>query len=260
MSHPPTVLVTGAAKRLGRAIALGLAQAGWRVAVHCHRSAQAAQQTADACHQLTPGAVALCADLADATSAGQLITQALTKLGHLDAVVNNASVFEHDDATSFSPSSLATHMQVNLTAPVMLAQALSQHLRSRGAAPASGVVVNLLDQKLWNPNPDFLSYTLSKAALQQATTLLAQALAPQTRVVGVAPGLTLNSHLLSQADFEALHTLSPLGKSSTVEDVVSAVVFACSNRSVTGATLLVDGGQHLMPFQRDFSMMGSPDA
>jgi NAD(P)-dependent dehydrogenase (short-subunit alcohol dehydrogenase family) len=116
-------------------------------------------------------------------------------------------------------------------------------------------VVNLLDQKLWNPNPDFLSYTLSKAALEAATTMLAQALAPQLRVVGVAPGLTLTSHLLSQEKFEQLHKLSPLGRSSTPQDVAAAVRFALENRSITGTTLLVDGGQHLMKFDRDFSLM-----
>ena len=116
-------------------------------------------------------------------------------------------------------------------------------------------MVNLLDQKLWNPNPDFFSYTLSKAALEAATTMLAHALAPQLRVVGVAPGLTLTSHLLSQEKFEQLHQLSPLGRSSTPQDVASAVSFALENPSITGTTLLVDGGQHLMKFDRDFSLM-----
>jgi NAD(P)-dependent dehydrogenase (short-subunit alcohol dehydrogenase family) len=117
------------------------------------------------------------------------------------------------------------------------------------------VVVNMLDQKLWNLNPDFFSYTLSKAALQAATTMLAQALAPDLRVVGVAPGLTLTSHLLSDDKFAQLHQLSPLGRSSSVEDVVATVLFALTNSSVTGTSLLVDGGQHLMKFERDFSLM-----
>jgi NAD(P)-dependent dehydrogenase (short-subunit alcohol dehydrogenase family) len=116
-------------------------------------------------------------------------------------------------------------------------------------------VVNLLDQKLWNMNPDFLSYTLSKAALEAANTMLAMALAPQLRVVGVAPGLTLTSHLLSDEKFKALHKLSPLGRSSTPQDVASAVRFAIENSSITGTTLMVDGGQHLTRFERDFSKM-----
>jgi NAD(P)-dependent dehydrogenase (short-subunit alcohol dehydrogenase family) len=115
--------------------------------------------------------------------------------------------------------------------------------------------VNLLDQKLWNPNPDFFSYTLSKAALESATTLLAQALAPRLRTVGVAPGLTLTSTYLAPERFEELRKLSPLGCSSTPEDVASTVRFALENGSITGTTLLVDGGQHLVRFDRDFSFM-----
>jgi NAD(P)-dependent dehydrogenase (short-subunit alcohol dehydrogenase family) len=117
------------------------------------------------------------------------------------------------------------------------------------------VVVNLLDQKLWNPNPDFMSYTLSKAALEAANTMLAIALAPRVRVVGVAPGLTLTSHMLRPEKFEALHKLSPLGHSSTAADVAATVAFALNNNSITGTTLLVDGGQHLMKFDRDFSLL-----
>ena len=116
-------------------------------------------------------------------------------------------------------------------------------------------MVNLLDQKLWNQNPDFFSYTLSKAALEAAGTMLALALAPQVRVVGVAPGLTLTSHLLSDEQFEARHKLAPLGRASTPADVAAAVKFALENSSMTGTTLLVDGGQHLMKFERDFSLM-----
>jgi NAD(P)-dependent dehydrogenase (short-subunit alcohol dehydrogenase family) len=179
-------------------------------------------------------------------------------MGPVDAVVNNASTFEYDDAASFSYAAMEKHLRGNTGAAILLAQALHIHVAARGAAgedEACGAVVNLLDQKLWNPNPDFLSYTLSKAALETATTVLAQALAPRVRVVGVAPGLTLTSHLLSDEKFAALHTLSPLGRSSTPEDVAATVKFALENRSITGTTLLVDGGQHLMKFERDFSKM-----
>jgi NAD(P)-dependent dehydrogenase (short-subunit alcohol dehydrogenase family) len=167
-------------------------------------------------------------------------------------VVNNASRFEHDDARSFGFASLAATWPPTPPRRCCWRRRCTPHLKQRGA---QGAVVNLLDQKLWNPNPDFLSYTLSKAALEAATTLLAQALAPRLRVVGVAPGLTLTSHLLSQEKFEQLHKLSPLGRSSTPEDVAHAVRFALENRSITGTTLLVDGGQHLMKFDRDFSLM-----
>jgi NAD(P)-dependent dehydrogenase (short-subunit alcohol dehydrogenase family) len=171
----------------------------------------------------------------------------------VDAVVNSASTFEHDSAASFGFAAMEQHLRSNTGAPIVLAQALHSHVLARGCS--SGAVVNLLDQKLWNLNPDFLSYTLSKAALEVANTMLAQALAPQLRVVGVAPGLTLKSHMLSDEQFAALHQISPLGRSSTAADVAATVKFALENASITGTTLLVDGGQHLMQFERDFSLM-----
>lgn len=246
-----TVLVTGAARRLGRSIALELAAAGWQVAVHYRGSADEAAQTVADCSRHAP-AHAFAADLAQEDETRALLANVVARFGQLDAVVNNASRFEHDSAKDFGYASLAAHVAANTAAPVVLAQALAAHLQQR---QGQGVVVNLLDQKLWNPNPDFLSYTLSKAALEAATTLLAQALAPQVRVVGVAPGLTLTSHMLSAEQFEQLHRLAPLGRSSTPEDVAHAVRFALENRAITGTTLLVDGGQHLMKFDRDFSLM-----
>jgi len=249
------VLVTGAARRLGRHIALALAQGGWQVAVHYRGSAENATKTIAECAQLARAAGqfdTFQADLADEAAVRALVPAVVARFGALDAVVNNASLFEHDSAASFGYEALAAHLRTNTGAPVLLAQALHEHVRQRGG---EGAVINLLDQKLWNQNPDFFSYTLSKAALEAATTMLAQALAPQLRVVGVAPGLTLTSHMLSQEKFEQLHKLSPLGRSSTPEDVAAAVKFALENRSITGTTLLVDGGQHLMKFERDFSLM-----
>jgi NAD(P)-dependent dehydrogenase (short-subunit alcohol dehydrogenase family) len=257
-SRPRTVLVTGAARRLGREIALALATGGWRVAVHYRNSEQDAIKTAADCDRLTLGCSHFEADLNDETAVRALLPRVVAEIGPVDAVVNNASTFEHDDAASFSFAAMERHLRGNTGAAILLAQALHTHVQARAAAgdaTACGAVVNLLDQKLWNPNPDFLSYTLSKAALEAATTLLAQALAPRVRVVGVAPGLTLTSHLLSDEKFAALHALSPLGRSSSPEDVATTVKFALENRSITGTTLLVDGGQHLMKFERDFSLM-----
>jgi NAD(P)-dependent dehydrogenase (short-subunit alcohol dehydrogenase family) len=257
----PTVLVTGAARRLGREIALALAAAGWRVAVHYRESAQDAIETVAACEHLTGGSAAFRADLDDETAVRALLPTVVQALGHVDAVVNSASTFEHDTTASFSFAAMEKHMRSNAGAAIVLAQALHTHLtqRQQEAAPDApalgGAVVNLLDQKLWNQNPDFFSYTLSKAALEAANTMLALALSPLVRVVGVAPGLTLTSHLLSDAKFEALHKLSPLGRSSTPQDVAATVLFALQNQSITGTTLLVDGGQHLMRFERDFSLM-----
>jgi NAD(P)-dependent dehydrogenase (short-subunit alcohol dehydrogenase family) len=262
------VLVTGAAKRLGREIALFCAKAGWRVAVHyrgsevdaiktialCSYSIRARSQfdhktslkTESAWHQ------AFQADLADEQAARALPAAVIAQMGRLDAVVNSAALFEHDAPQSFSYAAMQKHMASNTGAAIVLAQALHAHVSAR---EGQGVVINMLDQKLWNQNPDFLSYTLSKAALEAAGTMLAIGLAPQVRVVGVAPGLTLTSHMLSDEKFKALHSLSPLGRSSTPEDVCAAVFFALTNSSITGTTLLVDGGQHLMKFERDFSLM-----
>lgn len=248
----PVVLVTGAARRLGREIALALAAGGWRVAVHYRNSEEDAIKTVADCVRLAGDAASFCLDLDDETAVRGLLPQVAGRFGQVDAVVNNASVFEHDSAASFSFAALEKHMRSNTGAAILLAQALHAHVTAR---QAPGVVVNLLDQKLWNQNPDFFSYTLSKAALEAATTMLAIALAPQLRVVGVAPGLTLTSHLLSEEKFQALHKLSPLGRSSSPADVAATVKFALENASLTGTTLLVDGGQHLMKFERDFSLM-----
>ncbi|MDO8904445.1 SDR family oxidoreductase [Hydrogenophaga sp.] len=250
-----TALVTGAGKRLGREIALRLARDGWNVAVHHRHSATEAQQTAAECDALTGragSAGTFFADLGVEASVRALLPAVVAHFGAVDAVVNSASTFEHDSAASFGFEAMDTHLRANTGAAVLLAQALHEHL---GVREVEGAVVNLLDQKLWNMNPDFFSYTLSKAALEAANTMLALALAPRVRVVGVAPGLTLTSHMLSGEKFDELHRQSPLGRSSTPQDVAATVAFALDNRSITGTTLLVDGGQHLMRFERDFSLM-----
>ncbi|MDE2616745.1 MAG: SDR family oxidoreductase [Burkholderiales bacterium] len=253
MSTPArTVLVTGSAKRLGREIALALARAGWQVAVHYRGSAAEARQTVADCESHGVAAAAFAADLADESAVRALLPRVVAHFGRADAVVNSAALFEHDSAASFSYATMERHLRSNTGAAIVLAQALHSHVQERAG---TGAVINLLDQKLWNQNPDFLSYTLSKAALEAANTMLALALAPQVRVVGVAPGLTLTSDYLTPEKFQALHRLSPLGRSSTPEDICSAVKFALDNSSITGTTLLVDGGQHLQRFERDFSMM-----
>jgi NAD(P)-dependent dehydrogenase (short-subunit alcohol dehydrogenase family) len=252
----PVVLVTGAAKRLGREIALCLAQAGWQVAVHYRHSMSEAQQTVDDCRAFGVDSHAFGGDLSLETDCRALTPAVIRRFGHLNAVVNSASTFEHDSAQTFGFAAMDKHLHANTGAAIVLAQALHAHLQERcPEQPAAGAVVNLLDQKLWNMNPDFFSYTLSKAALEAANTMLAMALAPSIRVIGVAPGLTLTSHLLSDDKFLELHRQSPLGRSSTPQDVAATVRFALENHSITGTTLLVDGGQHLMRFERDFSLM-----
>lgn len=258
---PRTVLVTGAARRLGRAVALSLARAGWQVAVHYRHSSSDAIDTVAECAGTGLLSAGFDADFSDEAAVRALVPRVVERFGRLDAVVNNASLFEQDSVADFSFAMLERHMRSNAATPILLAQALAEHVAARGDpadARADAAVVNLLDQKLWNQNPDFVSYTLSKAALEAATTMLALALAPRVRVVGVAPGLTLTSHMLDEARFAQLHRLSPLGRSSTPEDVAATVRFALENRSITGTSLLVDGGQHLMKFDRDFSLMEPP--
>ena len=242
-SRRPVALVTGAARRIGRAIALDLAAHGWDVAVHHRASAGEAGDTAAQARALGAAAEVFAADLADEAQCNALVPAVVARLGGIAAVVHNASLFEHDEVGSFQYATMERHWRANTAPAIVLARALH--------AAGGGAVVNLLDQKLWNPNPDHLSYTLSKAALETATTMLAMALAPTVRVCGVAPGVTLPSGDMDAAEFAASHRMTPLGRSSTPEDVARAVRFVLESPAITGTTLLVDGGQHLQPQARD---------
>ena len=240
-------LVTGAARRIGREIALALARDGWDVAVHYATSRDDALATVAQVESLGRRAAAVNRDLAVEPGVQSLLAECAEEVGPVSCVVNNASLFEYDSATHFSGDTLQRAMQTNVVAPVLLARSLHAHLDD----DVRGVVINLLDQKLANPNPDFLSYTLSKAALSEATTLLAMALAPKVRVVGIAPGLTLASTLQTGAGFSEAHRRTPLGRSSTPGDIAQAAVYLANADAVTGTVLLVDGGQHLTPSARD---------
>lgn len=245
--HPvvrPVALVTGAGQRIGREIALDLAAHGWNVAVHYRSSAAAAAQTVAAAREAGARSEAFAADLSVEVDCEALVPAVVQAFGRVDAVVNNASLFEYDDLASFSTAAMERAWRANTAPAVILARALHR-------LGGSGVVVNLLDQKLWNPNPDYFSYTLSKAALEAANTLLAQALAPRVRVCGVAPGVTLLSGEMSGAEFEQSHRMTPLQRSSTPQDVARAVRFLLESPAITGTTLLVDGGQHLQAQSRD---------
>jgi hypothetical protein len=248
MRDRPVVLITGAAVRLGRQMALEMAAHGWDVAVHCHRSVEAAHAVAQELQGLGAQAAVVVADLSDGAACRAIVGNAVDQLGRLDAVVNNASAFVYDDAASFAPSVFESLWRANTAAPVLLAQALHAHAMH---TKRQGCVVNLLDQKLWNPNPDYFSYTLTKAALQSATVMLAQALAPVLRVCAVAPGVTLPSGPMTDAQFAAAHAMTPLRRSSTPDDIARAVRFLIESPAITGTTLLVDGGQHLSAQPRD---------
>ncbi|MDB5823083.1 MAG: putative short chain dehydrogenase [Herminiimonas sp.] len=246
-------LVTGGARRIGREISIALARRGWDVVVHYRRSREEALETVRQIEIIGRRATAIDCNLEDEAAVRQLLPRAAALLGPVSCLVNNASLFEHDEAKSLSQSRFDAHMHINLLAPLILSQALYD------ATPEAerSVAINILDQKLFNPNPDFLSYTLSKAAFHSATTLLAQALAPRVRVVGVAPGITLVSGEQSPQGFDKAHAVTPLGRSSTPQDIAAAVCFLAEAPAITGTTLVVDGGQHLIPLARDVMFLTS---
>jgi NAD(P)-dependent dehydrogenase (short-subunit alcohol dehydrogenase family) len=253
------VLVTGAAKRLGREIALEFARQGWDVAVHYGRSESDAKATVAEIQQLGRKAVAFKADLASELEINSLFTAVLAEFSNLQCLVNSASIFEYDRANSDAPlssASLQDHMQVNLVAPILLSQLMFEYHQSQAKNAGEGdlsipSVIQLLDQKLINLNPDYLSYTLSKAALLTSVDVLAVDFAPHLRVIGLAPGITLTSGDQTEAGFTKAHQMTPLGKSSTASDIAKAAVFLASSNAITGTTLYVDGGQHLLPSSRD---------
>lgn len=237
-----SVLITGAAKRVGRAIALELAAHGWSVAVHYNHSEAEAEETVAALHKLHVHAMAINADLTSEDDTQRLIERAYEGVGPLTALVNNASVFENDNIATVTRESWDKHMEANLRAPLVLSQGFAQQLPEG----AEGAIVNLLDQRIFKPTPQFLSYGVSRAGLHWLTTVLAQALAPRVRVNAVAPGPTLKNPRQSEAHFRRQVESTPLGRGATPEDVGGAVRYLIEARAVTGETVAVDGGQHLI--------------
>ncbi|MEX3950796.1 SDR family oxidoreductase [Paraburkholderia sp. EG287B] len=252
-SRRQSVLVTGAGRRIGRALSLGFAARGWDVALHYHESKREAQEVVDQIAVRGGRAISLCADLSKEEQVRQLVPACVQAFGRLDCVLNCASRFEEDTAQTFTYDLLLALMKINVAAPLALARGLYDAIPDCAVADEAqrGVVVNVLDQKLYNMNPDYISYTLTKAALANATIALAQALAPKVRVVGLAPGLTLVSGDQTQEQFETAHRMTPLRRGSRLEDIVDAAVYLAEARGVTGTTLVVDGGQHLVSSQRD---------
>ena len=250
-------LVTGAARRIGREIAIALARQGWDIAVHYASSRADAYVTVGEIEGLGRRALPVNRDIAIESGVRSMLAEIEGELGPVRCIVNNASRFEYDDAATFKVDTLLDLVRVNAAAPILLAQALHASV-SKQQGDGGGVVVNLLDQKLANPNPDFLSYTLSKAALAEATVLLAQALAPRIRVVGIAPGITLPAPGQSEQGFAAAQAAMPLGRGATPTDIAEAVVYAVRARAVTGTVLTVDGGQHLLPSARDVMFTTEP--
>lgn len=235
------VLITGAAKRIGRAIALGMAKAGWAVAVHHNRSAAAAAEVVAAIEEAGGRAVALPCDLSREAEVETLVERAAGALGPLTCLVNNASLFEMDTIETVSRDSWDAHIETNLRAPLVLSQAFARQLPDG----AQGNIINLLDQRVWKLTPYFLSYTVSKMGLWTLTRTLAMALAPRIRVNGIGPGPTLPSARQTPEQFEELCRAVPLGRGTTPEEICEAVLFLLSAPAVTGQMIALDGGEHL---------------
>ena len=238
---PRAALVTGAARRIGRAIALALAEAGFAVALHCNRSQDEAAALAVEIRRSGGRAVLLDADLADEAAVATLVPRACAELGPLGVLVNNASTFERDEALTATRASWDFHMEVNLRAPFVLSQAFARQLPDS----AEGVIVNLLDQRVWNLTPHFTTYTLSKAGLWTLTQTLALALAPAIRVAAVGPGPALPSQRQTEQQFAGQAARTPLGRATSPAEIAGAVLFILSAPSLTGQMIALDGGQHL---------------
>ena len=230
-------LVTGGGKRLGAKIAAALGADGWHVVVHYNTSGTDAEAVAAAIRDAGGSADTVRFDMDD--TAG--IAGFMDGVGRVDALINSASIFEPDRPETVTPVQLEHTLRVNLVAPVLLASAMARRHEDR----ASGCIINLLDQKLFNLNPDFFSYTLAKQALLGATTTMAIAFAPRVRVNGVAPGIPLPSGGQSPEEFARAHRMNPMQGGSTPEDIIRAVRFILATPSMTGETIIVDGGQHL---------------
>lgn len=238
---PKAALVTGAGKRIGKALALELARAGFAVAVHYGGARAEAEAVVAAIEKLGGRATSLEADLARESESAGLVERAAAALGPLGVLVNNAARFERDEALDATRESWDRHMEANLRAPFVLIQAFARHL----PAAAEGVVVNMIDQRIWRLTPHFVSYTVSKAGLWTLTRTLAMALAPRIRVNAIGPGPVMPSARQTPEQFERQRRATPLGRGATPEEIALALRFILASPALTGQMVALDGGQHL---------------
>ena len=237
----PVALVTGGARRIGRAIVEDLAAHGWAVAIHHHSSHEEATDLALAIAKSGGKAVAIMGDLGDLTCIDRIVAEAAAALGPLTLLVNNASIFEKDTVGDLDHDRWQRHMTINLAAPVFLTEAFARQL----PADSEGNVVNILDQRVWRPTPAFFSYQITKSALLTVTETLAQALAPRIRVNGIAPGPVLPSAHQSEEHFRRQTSAVPLHRAPDLADFGRTVRYLVETRSITGSVIGLDGGQHL---------------
>jgi NAD(P)-dependent dehydrogenase (short-subunit alcohol dehydrogenase family) len=249
MEEPRTAIVTGGARRIGAAFCRALSRDGWHLLIHCRNS----QAEAEALAAELGNARIVAADLAS-PAAAETILAAADGLPPLGLLVNNASLFIHDSWQDFTAAQWDEHLGVNLRAPALLCQAFARR------AGEGSVIVNLLDAKLQQPNPDFFSYTVSKFGLAGLTELLARALAPRgIRVCGIAPSVTLVSGPQSRDNFDSVHALNALGRGVRVEEVVEALRFIIATPTITGQTITLDGGQRFLGLARDVQFLEQGD-
>ena len=237
-----TVLITGAAKRIGRQIALDLADDGWDVVVHYNRSASEAEDLVRLVRAKGRNATAVQGNLADQDIGEKLIARSVESIGPLTALINNASKFEFDRVGTLGAELWHSHMDINLRAPVMLAQAFAKQLPTL----ENGNIINLIDQRVWRLNPLFFSYTIAKSGLWTATRTLAQALAPRIRVNAIGPGPALPSSRMGDEDFAKQESLTLLGRGTSPVEISQTVKFILSQPGITGQMIALDGGQHLV--------------
>jgi NAD(P)-dependent dehydrogenase (short-subunit alcohol dehydrogenase family) len=236
-----TALVTGAAKRIGRQIAIDLAADGYAVGIHCNHSLEEGEEVANQIRASRGRAVVVQGNLAELPTLSRIIAETAAAFGPLSLLVNCASIFENDLVQQMTPESFQIHMDVNLRAPVFLAQAFAAQLPEG----TPGNIVNIIDQRVWRLNPSFFSYTLAKSALWTATRTMAQSLAPRIRVNAIGPGPTLPSARMTDEEFAKQQSLTPLGRGTSPEEIARAIKFIVSQPAMTGQMIALDGGQHL---------------
>jgi NAD(P)-dependent dehydrogenase (short-subunit alcohol dehydrogenase family) len=251
-----SALITGGSRRIGRTIAIQLAAQGWHVVLHHRNSADAAERVRQDIAAAGGAATVLAADLAIEGATEDLVRRALSCGGELELVVNNAASFEYDTALTVCAAALGRSFAINAMAPILIARAFAAGLDG----DREGSVVNILDNRVVAPNPDYFSYGVAKAALMGATRMLALGLAPKVRVNAIAPGITLQSGQQTTDQFIAAHRMNPLRRGATPEDIAHAVLFAHESRSMTGALIVIDGGQFLANPGRDVAFLDAGPA